>query len=342
MPRPPKGMFKRGPSFYVRIRKGGLDKWICLGPNLEEACRALRRIRAGEEIPENLTVAKAAERWIETYVKTHRNEQGIYDVELRVRKYLNPHLGYKLVSKVKKDDLRSFRLWLEKLPISVTTVAHILSQTRTFFYWCEDTGLIDRAPIPRRLLPRIQERPPDRLTDPELEAVVSLPDPHGYVARFAVGTGMRWGELCRAQASDIQDGMLVVHNTKTGRMRRIPLAKDLFAELRQRVGKLIPYSVKASGAYNRYVVRESGVDRFHVHQLRHTFACRWLERGGSLAALQQILGHSTIVTTQRYARISDDLVRREAERLESFADGTVAVSVAERSRSEWKDPGLTP
>jgi site-specific recombinase XerD len=49
--------------------------------------------------------------------------------------------------------------------------------------------------------------------------------------------------------------------------------------------------------------------------MRHTFATRWVEGGGNLAALQLALGHSSILVTQRYARLTDEHVRAEARRL---------------------------
>ena len=87
------------------------------------------------------------------------------------------------------------------------------------------------------------------------------------------------------------------------------------------MGRLVGYSWKSPGSFAQAVRRASGVTGFHVHQLRHAFACQWIERGGSLAALQQILGHATIVTTKRYARLSDDAVRREALRVAACDGG---------------------
>jgi integrase len=51
-------------------------------------------------------------------------------------------------------------------------------------------------------MPKLQERPPDRLTDEEVEQVVRLEDPYGFIARFGIGTGLRWGQLIRVRSTD--------------------------------------------------------------------------------------------------------------------------------------------
>ena len=173
----------------------------------------------------------------------------------------------------------------------------------------------------------LQERVPDRLTDEDAAKLAALEAPYGFVCRVALGTGLRWGELCRAQAADVkrvrvpgevgEAWYLEVANTKSKRVRRVPLSAELVCELRDRVGRLVPYATGSPGSFAIRVRRQTGIEGFHVHQMRHTFACQWLERGGSLAALQQVLGHASITTTQRYAKLSDEAVMSEARRLSS-------------------------
>ncbi len=321
----PRGMFKRkGRGYYTRRWVRGKDRWISLGTDFDEACRKLREASKSEVPVVRLTVRDAAEKWLQMYVATTRSAKQQRMAAQRVRDYLAAFMGYRLLSKVEKDDLRALRLWLEKQGKATATVRHILADVKCFFRWCEDTGWIDRAPVPNRLLPRLQERPPDRLTDAEVETVLAVPEPYAFIVRLALGTGLRWGELVRASSSDLELartesgeplGVLVVHHTKSWKVRRVPLTQALWRELRGRVGRFMP--IDNPWGFAKMVRRYTGVERFHAHQLRHTFACRWLERGGSLAALQQMLGHSSIVTTQRYAKISDDMVRREVERLEA-------------------------
>ena len=95
----------------------------------------------------------------------------------------------------------------------------------------------------------------------------------------------------------------------------MPLSPKLASEIRGRVGRLVPYATGSPGSFATRVRRLTGIDDFHVHRMRHSFACSWLERGGSLAALQQVLGHASITTTQRYAKLSDEAVMREAAML---------------------------
>ncbi len=326
MPKLPKGVFKRKgrESWYLRLYRDGRERWVSLGTDFAAAVKKAREIRSGvvSMLGGRVTVLQAAERWLASYVQTRRTEKGQKLTAGRFRQYLEPFMGHMLLERVNGEDVRAYRLWLERnTKLSVTSVWHLLSDCRCLFNWCEEAGLVTRTPFPRRVMPKLQERPPDRLTDEEADRLRALPDPHRFVCRLALGTGLRWGELCRAQAADVERGFLLVHHTKSGKVRRVPLTGELLREVRMRVGRLVPFASLSPGSFAAVVRRATGIERFHVHQMRHTFACQWLERGGGLAALQQILGHASIVTTQRYAKLTDEAVMREAERLAPNVSG---------------------
>jgi len=140
----------------------------------------------------------------------------------------------------------------------------------------------------------------------------------------------RWSELRSLRWSDVRDlpyPHLVISRshdgpTKSRRVREVPLiaeAQAVLATLTRRSGLI--FSGRGSerlgecaSFLRRYVAKNTSVKGFHVHRLRHTFACRWLESGRSLGALQTILGHSTIRLTERYGRLSSAAVASEARK----------------------------
>ncbi len=233
----------------------------------------------------------------------------------RTRDFIEPFMGERVLADVRPDDVREYRLWLQMKDLAPRTVRHLLTDLRCLLRWAVESEHLVRSPFPRGVMPRIQETSPDRLLDDEVAAVLSIPEPQAFIVRLALGTGLRWGELCRAEAAHVEGAMLVVSQTKSTRVRRVPLSPALIREILSKSGPLVPYTQGSAGSFSKFVRRHSGVARFHAHQLRHTFGCRWVEAGGSLASLQQILGHASVVTTQHYARLSDESVRREAERV---------------------------
>lgn len=309
-----------------------------LGMNYEEAIDAFRAISSGRRQlgSSNLRVKEAIERWLETGVATARIASGRRDVAARIRRYTEPHMGERMLRDIRPDDLLALRVALEGDGLRPTLVHRVLSDTRSFFRWAAlDARLIAEPPIPRRLLPRLQQRFPERLSDEEAGKASRIPDPYGFVIRFALATGLRWGELTRAQAADVRGGVLRVALTKSGKTRIVPLSEEMLNELRRRIGRLVPFT--HPGMFARQVQRLSGVARFHMHLTRHTFACRWVEAGGNLAVLQAVLGHSSVLVTERYGRMSEAAIRREAARL----DVEQAQNQAQRAHSEGPKSAVT-
>lgn len=344
MPRLPKGIFKRGSSYYIKAKIRGKGVWKSLGPDREEAVKRYRQIQtagglrtvvqspgiASTDMEGETTVQQVGRRWLSEYVATRRNEKGRQLAEARFRTYLAPALGTLGVGDVRPDHLRQLRLELERHSLSPQSVAHILSDARCFFgYVADELRLIPRSPFPPRLLPRIQEIVTQRHSRKEILVILdSVSDEHAFVVSLALGTGLRWSEVRRLRWKDIHwsEGRLVVEQTKSAKVRRVPIPETLQSALRARFSRssslyVSPFRCESSGAFNRAVRRMSGVRDFRFHRLRHTFACDWLEGGGSKEALQVILGHSTIRLTERYGKVSDDFVELEAK---GVAEGVAA------------------
>ena len=342
-----KGLRKIGRSYYYRLRGPDGEQAIPLGRDYDKASSQVleirNRIEAGKPIcgdATSYTVRTAANQWLVEYVRHNRSERFAEETEKRVERYLIPFMGKERLEDVTARILFAYRHWLSeqkhwktKKPLSASTVRHILGEARSLLNFCLNLGVLDRSPIPTRgWMPRLTERAPDTLTRDECSVLRTLPGPHGFVLRFMLGSGLRWGEMVRAQASDIRDGVLLVKKSKSGKVRRVPLTADVLAECRGHVGRLCPFADSVS--FNRRVrelvaghlktldenAREplKKLERFHAHLTRHTYASEWRDAGGSLAGLQAILGHSSVTVTERYGRIVDDLVVREVKRLEEY------------------------
>jgi integrase/recombinase XerC/integrase/recombinase XerD len=324
-----KGVWQRRDHFYMRKREGSAVRWVSLGDNYEKARTKHREHLNGAPVIRRTTVERAVEEWLTVKVPTRRNEKGVRQARVRAETYLLPMFRGTLLTSITKDSIRLYRKKLEGQKLKPLTVTHVLSDLRAFLRWCVDSEKLVKNPWPSDVLPRVQETPPRGFTEEEAAKLMALPDPGGFVIRFLIGSGLRWGEAVRAigkrrDAKDtvyIEDGAVVVSKTKSGKVRRVPLPSGLLAEIRTRIGPLVPFPEGNPGGFARAIRRASGIEDFHVHRCRHTFAYRWLADQGSLATLQELLGHADISTTMRYAKVDQDLVEREARRVFKEREG---------------------
>jgi integrase len=187
--------------------------------------------------------------------------------------------------------------------------------------------------IPRDLSLALREvkllrEPPGRtryLRDDEAERLRVAVEGRPWLQRLveaALLTGARQGELLSLRKADVDlaAGEIVLRKTKNGKVRRVPIAEALAPILRAAMrasacehaltgpeGQLLTRHAlqHAWGA-----VREAaGLEDLHWHDLRHSAATTLRQRGVGLDVLQQILGHSSITMTMRYAHVAADAMR---------------------------------
>ena len=139
---------------------------------------------------------------------------------------------------------------------------------------------------------------------------------------LAISTGMRQAELFGLKWPDVDlyNGFLILHQTKNGERRRIPLA-GLGLELLQEHAKVrrLDTPLLFPGTLNKNkpidlrtpfekALKTAGINDFHWHDLRHCCASYLAMNGASLGEIAEVLGHKTLGMVQRYAHLSESHV----------------------------------
>ena len=146
------------------------------------------------------------------------------------------------------------------------------------------------------------------------------------IVACALLTGMRKGEILQLswENVDLERGNIYVLNSKSGKPREIPIAARLGSILRslgpKRKGLVFEMPEITLRRHFAKAVRESSLDNFRFHDLRHTFASHYLMKTGDLPSVQKLLGHASPIMTQRYAHLAANHLRTGIERLDASMD----------------------
>ncbi|HEU4360478.1 MAG TPA: tyrosine-type recombinase/integrase [Mycobacterium sp.] len=188
------------------------------------------------------------------------------------------------------------------------------STLRGFFVWMYEVG---RMPIYiGDALPkvRVPQAPPRPASDHAWEAALSNADPRTEIMlRLAGEAGLRRGEIAQVHTRDLMDAgvpRLVVHG-KGGKQRIVPISNHL-AFLIRGIGEGWVFPNGAGGHLTADRVGRLVADAlpgdWTAHTLRHRYATRTFRGSRNLRAVQTLLGHASILTTERYVAIEDDEV----------------------------------
>ncbi|MBP2856582.1 tyrosine-type recombinase/integrase [Dickeya oryzae] len=127
----------------------------------------------------------------------------------------------------------------------------------------------------------------------------------GIIVRLCLATGARWGEAQTLKQSQILPGRITFVKTKGKKNRTIPISERMHALLPKRRGQLFKPAYEAF----KHALKKAHIELPEgqlTHVLRHSFASHFMMRGGNILVLQQILGHSSITMTMRYAHFAPD------------------------------------
>jgi integrase/recombinase XerC len=230
--------------------------------------------------------------------------------------------------------IRGFLSSLYEKGLSKTSVARSLAAVRSLYRWLAQEGVVEQNPaklvatpkLPKKLprVPTIEEM--NSVLDGAMPEIAAFPERDRLILELLYGCGIRNSELTGINLDDIRASAEAILIRGKGKKERyvpfgdsaksalasyLPVRQAVLAETRkntpallinQRGGRLTTRSV--GRIIKRIAVAKGLSPDVHPHTLRHAFGTHMLEEGADLRAIQELLGHERLATTQRYTQLT--------------------------------------
>jgi len=290
------------------------------------------------DLPLAADASDAMERWQawlrdEKRVSEHTADSYAFDLRNLFR-FLNAHRVRQVnLSMLAALTLADFRSWLAHeaaKDIGAASRARAVAGTRNFFRWLDRTGQLHNPAIDLLKMPKTQRRLPRPVSEQEAKSLVSLASDAAQESWIGLrdealftllyGAGLRLGEALSLRRADVEGKDRAVVTGKGSKQRPVPLLPIIHMAV-ERYLAACPYKISddaplfigaRGGALNpavaerslRSLRRQLGLpDSVTPHALRHSFATHLLSSGADLRSLQELLGHSSLSTTQLYTKV---------------------------------------
>ncbi len=261
-------------------------------------------------------------------LEAYAHDLGVYTAYLEEAGITEPNA-------ITRDHVLSHLISLRKEGLSARSAARHLSAIRRFHRFLRDERLADRDPAEGMDSPRLIRALPHVLSALEVERLLDAPDvsrKHGVrdaaILELFYACGLRISELAQLPLREVSLEESVVRvRGKGSKMRLVPLGSRAIGRIRAYLpvraeGKVLDDTLFLSSRGRRmsrssvWVVVKRAAQAANIqqnvtpHMLRHSFATHLLDHGADLRAVQEMLGHADVATTQIYTHVSVDRLSR--------------------------------
>lgn len=263
--------------------------------------------------------------------RTSANTEVSYQRDLlQMASYLREK-GITEVSKVTRTSLNSYILHLEKEGKATTTISRVLASMKAFFHYELSCGRIRRDPAELIKAPRVEKKLPTILTVEEVNCLLAQPGGEApkeirdkAMLELLYATGIRVSELIHLKLEDVNLNVGFITCRDGVKERTVPfgkVARQSLMDYMERSRKVLlkggesewlftncsgkPMSRQGFWKIIKYYGEKAGIQAdITPHTLRHSFAAHLLKSGADVHAVQAMLGHSDMATTQAYMAYS--------------------------------------